>query len=128
MTTSNTTKPLAIILGGSTGIGKETAKRLIQRGTDLILLSRNVDNLESTKTELKSNGIVETVSVDLSDINQVDGFIARIKFEERPISFLVNAAGSFSPKPFLQHKRADYDKYMDVIGASFLSHKPWRRT
>ncbi len=113
-------KELALIVGGSTGMGQETAKRLLQRGVEVILLSRSENNLEKAKSELGSYGPVQTVATDLYDQNQTDNFINRIKKEQRHIKYLVNSAGSFNPTLFLDHTKKDYDKYLDINKSIFF--------
>jgi hypothetical protein len=111
---------IALIVGGSSGMGKQTAKRLLSRGVEPILLSHNPARLEKAKAELEVNGPVQTLTVDLYDEDQVDDFIDRLKQEERHIKYLVNAAGAFNPTPFLEHTKADYDKYMDLNRSLFF--------
>jgi short-subunit dehydrogenase len=111
---------IALIVGGSSGMGKQTAKRLLSRGVEPILLPHNPARLEKAKAELEVNGPVQTLTVDLYDEDQVDDFIDRLKQEERHIKYLVNAAGAFNPTPFLEHTKADYDKYMDLNRSLFL--------
>ena len=117
---TNTSSELALIVGGSTGIGKEVAKRLLQRGVEVILLSSNKEKLDQTKADLESLGTVQTAVADLYDDKQVNHFIDRINNENRHIQYLVNAAGIFKPAPFLDHTRADYDSYMDINKSTFF--------
>lgn len=117
MQTSKT--PLALIVGGSSGIGKQSAIRLLNRGVEVMLLAHNPKTLENAKTELEPKGPVQTVSVDLYDERQVDEFIERLNNEHHHIKYLVNAAGSFNPKGFLEHTKSDYDKYL-VLNKSFF--------
>ncbi|MDJ0804881.1 MAG: SDR family oxidoreductase [Desulfobacterales bacterium] len=112
--------PVALIVGGSSGIGKQTAQRLIERGVAVMLLAHNQTKLENARAELASGGAVETVAIDLYDAGQVDQLVARLKDETRHIKYLVNAAGSFNPTPFLEHSPADYDKYMDLNKSFFF--------
>lgn len=114
------TKPLSLIVGGSTGMGLETAKRLLQNNTEVILLSRSESKLKKAKDELTSYGPVQTVTKNLYNREQVDSFIQRIKNEERHIKYLVNAAGAFNPTPFLEHTREDYDKYQGLNKSFFF--------
>jgi short-subunit dehydrogenase len=63
-------RSVALVVGGSSGMGKYTAKRLLARGNTVILLSRQESSLAITKQGLEwlvEGGIVETVSVDLYD-------------------------------------------------------------
>ncbi len=115
-----TGKPLALIVGGSSGIGKQTGMRLLNLGAEVILMAHNPQKLEKAKAELEPNGPVQTVSVDLYDEGQVDALIDRLKDEPRHIKYLVNAAGSFNPTPFLEHTKSDYDKYLDLNKSFFF--------
>ncbi len=116
---SNNTS-LALIIGGTTGMGKATAERLLQRGVTVAIVGRNAERIEQARRELAGFGAVESFTVDLYDSGAVQEFIAQIERESRPISYLVNAAGTFSPKPYLEHNVADYDSYLDLNRATFF--------
>jgi short-subunit dehydrogenase len=60
------------------------------------------------------------VTVDLLDHQQVDTFIGQLKQDQRHIKYLVNAAGSFKPTRFLEHTKADYDKYLNINKSFFF--------
>ncbi len=110
----------ALIVGGSSGIGKAAAKRLLGRGADVILLARNADKLASAKAELSELGAVETVAVDLHNESQTQAFIDRLDADTRHLKFLVNAAGVFKPTPFFDHSAADFDMYHGINRAVFF--------
>ncbi len=112
--------PVALIVGGSSGIGKETARRLLNRGVEIMLLAHNKEKLEAAQAELAVGGSVQTVAIDLYNADQVGDFIARLKDETRHVKYLINSAGSFNPTPFLEHSNADYDKYMDLNKSFFF--------
>ena len=114
------TSPIALVVGGSSGIGKQTAKGLLDRGVEVTLLAHNQEKLEGAQAELAAGGAVQTVAIDLYDMDQVDGLIERLKAEPRHIKYLVNSAGSFNPTPFLEHSRSDYDKYLDLNKSFFF--------
>jgi hypothetical protein len=63
---------------------------------------------------------VETRQTDLSQSDDVAALVADIDTEARHIYYLVNAAGTFNPKPFLEHTESDYDSYHDLNRASFF--------
>ena len=50
----------------------------------------------------------------------MDEVVERLKAESTPYRYLVNAAGYFSPKPFLEHTRDDYDRYHNLNRSTFL--------
>jgi hypothetical protein len=118
METSKT--QLALIVGGSSGIGRQTGKRLLDRGAEVMLLAHDPKKLEKTKAELEANGSVQTVMVNLYDEQQVDAFIERLNNEPRHINYLVNAAGAFKPTEFLKHTKSDYDKYLVINRSLFF--------
>jgi NAD(P)-dependent dehydrogenase (short-subunit alcohol dehydrogenase family) len=104
---------IALIVGGSSGIGLETAKILKEQGNTLLLVSRH-----ASKSDLAT--VAETADVDLYDKDQVSAFIAQIKRENRHIKYLVNAAGYFKPVTFLEHTAQDYDMQMDINKSLFF--------
>jgi NAD(P)-dependent dehydrogenase (short-subunit alcohol dehydrogenase family) len=115
-------KGLALIIGGSSGMGLATAAKLRHRGIDLMILGRDSSKLQNAKETLGPGGpgSVETICVDLTNLRQVDDFVSRVGAEPRPITHLVNAAGTFAPKAFLEHTQADYAAYADLNRATFF--------
>ncbi len=85
---------LAYITGATKGIGKSTAITFANAGWDLILLSRNLDRLETLKEELSnSNSTINLVECDLSNVNEIENCVKdSIKKYGCP-SVLINNAG-----------------------------------
>jgi NAD(P)-dependent dehydrogenase (short-subunit alcohol dehydrogenase family) len=110
----------ALIIGGSTGIGKATASALLQRGVDVTLVGRDSARLSSAVDELCLFGDVNGRSVDLYDEGAVSVLLQEIDLQQEAIRYLVNAAGTFSPRPFLEHTESDYDTYMAFNRAFFF--------
>ncbi len=110
----------ALIVGGSTGMGRATAELLIKDGIEVILIGRDTPNLQQAENELKTYGSVRTVALDLSDADAVREFAASLQEITPGLKYLVNAAGYFSPKPFLEQQEADYDRYHDFNRAFFF--------
>lgn len=119
---TNSAHTAALIIGGSSGMGKETARRLRGRGLDLILLAHNPERLESAKEELaqEGTGTIDLLVADLLKQDEVDMAIKAIKKETRHLRYLVNAAGTFKPTPFLEHSREDYNTYMELNKSFFF--------
>jgi NAD(P)-dependent dehydrogenase (short-subunit alcohol dehydrogenase family) len=114
--------PLAVIVGGSAGMGLATARRLAADGHDLLLIARGQDALERAREELAStHGVrVDTVAADLQSSANLTGLIDRINTLDRPVDRLVNAAGFFKPLPFLDHGEDDFEIYMALNRALFF--------
>ena len=119
---STSRKQVSLIVGGSSGMGLETARLLRARGQDLILLSQNPAKLDAARDDLAAapGGDIEVAVVDLYDPAAVDALVARIDAEGRHVARLVNAAGAFKPLAFLEHGKADYDTYQDLNKAFFF--------
>lgn len=113
---------LALIVGGSSGIGLATAKLLATAGIPLLLLGRDLAKLQAAQVQLTQlhNTQVQIAAVDLYDAEAVELFISSLSAESRHIAYLVNAAGYFKPVSFLDHKAADYAAQMDINRALFF--------
>lgn len=111
---------IAVVIGGSTGIGREVARQLLRQGHRVVIAARNRAGLERAHEELSRLGAVETVQLDLYEEAAVDRFARAIEADARHVRYLVNAARIFKPVPFLDHSRADYDGYADLNRSLFF--------
>ena len=118
----STKEEVALIIGGSSGMGKEVAKRLVARGVNVKLVARDQAKLDAAREEVErlGPGSVETAAVDLGDDAQVDAFATAIRKAPRHIKYLVNAAGMFKPVPFLEHTGQDFDSYHSLNRGLFF--------
>lgn len=112
------TTETALIVGGSSGMGLEAARQLVKAGHHVTLLGSSAAKLEAAKTELADRA--EVRQIDLADFTAVETLAAELRADARHISKLINAAGVFAPKPFVEHSPADYDLYMDLNRAMFF--------
>ncbi|SIS41909.1 NAD(P)-dependent dehydrogenase, short-chain alcohol dehydrogenase family [Zobellia uliginosa] len=101
----------ALIIGGSSGIGKATAQKLLSDGVEVHVVGTNQEKLAAFKEE--ATGDLTTHKVDITNATELDGLNAEISGWDN-LDYLVNASGIFGPKPFLDHTVADYDSYMDL--------------
>lgn len=112
---------LAIIVGGSSGIGLETAKRLATSGISLLITGRDEQKLIHAANEIRQiGGEIEYLINDLYDKAQVSQFVMKIKNEARVIKYLVNSAGYFKPISFLEHTEVDYEQQVNLNKAFFF--------
>ncbi|WP_241152982.1 SDR family NAD(P)-dependent oxidoreductase [Neoactinobaculum massilliense] len=83
---------VALITGGTSGIGLAFADLLAAEGCDLVLVARHADAL--ARTAARFPGVhVETIPADLTDPKGVDAVLARLDSPDRPVDVLVNNAG-----------------------------------
>ena len=113
-------KEQALIIGGTTGMGKATAAILLEKGIEVTVIGRHGSNLAEVSAALADKGQLRTIGLDLFDLEAVKGFAASLDTTLSDLRYLVNAAGYFSPKSFLEHTEADYDIYHNFNKAFFL--------
>ena len=107
----------ALIIGGSSGIGKATALNLLNEGVEVHVVGTNSSKLEAFKNEAGENLFTHTV--DITNKNQVGDLISNIGSLDN-LDYLVNASGIFGPKAFLDHTLEDYDSYLDLNRGFFF--------
>lgn len=110
----------ALIVGGSSGMGLATARRLLARGIDTIIVGNDANKLDGARAELAELGEVQALQADLYDAADVARVVALIDDHSQPIGYLLNAAGYFKPTPLLAHTADDYDAYHDLNKALFF--------
>lgn len=118
MATTNQT--WALIVGGSSGIGLATARRLASKGIGIIVVGNHPEKLERARVEIAALGQVEAVQANLSEPEGLQKVIAVANDHRRYIKYLVNAAGYFNPTAFLDHTEDDYETYMALNKAFFF--------
>tara|TARA_B100000085_G_scaffold120688_1_gene110008 strand:+ start:4977 stop:5759 length:783 start_codon:yes stop_codon:yes gene_type:complete len=90
-----------LITGGGRGIGKEIALSFARLGADVAIASRNKENLEATKKEIKDMGQrCLALPTNIRDIEHVDSMVEHAIDGLGKIDFLINnAGGQFPAKP-----------------------------
>lgn len=110
----------ALIIGGNSGIGLATAKILLQSGAKAVIIGRKQSKLEKAVAELRHFGDIEGWLFNIAEKTQVREAVEKVKDELSDISLLVNSAGIFLPKPFLEQTPEDYDSYLDINRGTFF--------
>lgn len=110
----------ALIIGGSTGMGRAAAEILLEQGNEVAIVARKGENLVQTEKELAKKGTIKIYALDLSNADDVKSFSSQIADEFPNLKYLVNAAGYFKPKTFLEHTEKDYEIYHAFNKAFFF--------
>ena len=94
---------VAIVTGGSEGIGKAAAASMSAEGASVVIAARRAEVLEDAATEIRAQtgGQVTTVSMDVMDPDQVQGLIDTTIEAYGRIDILVNNAGTSAGGAFL---------------------------
>lgn len=109
-----------LVIGGTSGMGLETARRVLREGGSAVILGHRADKAEAAHNALADLGPVEVLTADLSSDEGLSVLLETLDEQHADIDLLVNAAGLFIPKPFLEHQAADYDQYMVLNRAIFF--------
>ncbi|UEP32867.1 MULTISPECIES: SDR family NAD(P)-dependent oxidoreductase [unclassified Burkholderia] len=109
-----------LVVGGTSGMGLQTARTILAAGGSAVIVGNRPAKTEEARKELASLGDVHALTADLSDDAGLAALLARIDAEHADVDLLVNAAGVFFPKPFLEHQESDYDQYMKLNKATFF--------
>jgi NAD(P)-dependent dehydrogenase (short-subunit alcohol dehydrogenase family) len=110
----------ALIVGGSSGMGLEVGRLLVEAGASVALVGRRQEKLDAARETFDSPDNVGTFRCDLTNKEDVGQLIRYIAEEMKDVKYLINAAGVFSPKAFLDHTEEDYDAYLDLNRATFF--------
>ena len=116
--TFDTTKfgPWAIITGASSGIGKEFARQLVQKGFNLVLIARRLELLENLGNTLSKKHSIEfrCLQLDLS----IEGSYQKIfeKTANLDVGLLISNAGTGRPGRFLDHSTDDLNEIIHING------------
>lgn len=116
---------VAVVTGGSRGIGKMIAAEFVRRGVRTYITARKAEPCIETAEELSAHGECIALPCDLSTMEGVTSFAADIAEREERLDILVNNAGAAWGAPFDEFPEAGWDKVMDLNVKSlfFLTQK-----
>lgn len=109
-----------LVVGGTSGMGMETARIVLAQGGSVVIVGHRPEKSEEARKTLTTLGPVWALTADLTSEAGINRLLGTIETEHPDVDLLVNAAGVFFPKPFLEHKDADYDQYMALNKAFFF--------
>ncbi len=120
------TRPVAVVTGASSGIGRAFALALADRGYDLVVVARDAARLETLADEIRDayGAQAEVLSADLSDPSSLLEVETRVADAGRPIDLLVNNAGFGTSGAFaaLPIAREQQEIQLNVVALVRLTH------
>lgn len=129
----NTPTPIALITGGSRGLGRNMALKLAAQGTDVILTYRSRrDEAETVVAAIEADGRrAVALPLDVRDSGSFEAFVARVAealrthWQRERLDYLVNNAGLGAHASFAEVEEAQFDLLMNVHlkGPFFLTQK-----
>lgn len=107
---------VALVTGGSRGIGRAIALKLAEQGADVaILYAGNADAADATARDIEALGAKAlAVQCDVSDYEQVAAAVARVRETLGPVDVLVNNAGITKDKLALRMSPEEFDRVLAV--------------
>ncbi len=115
---------VALVTGGSKGIGKHLGCLLARHGASVALASRNLKESQDAAQEIKNaGGEAIGVFVDVSRVETVSSMIGRVMEWKGRLDVLVNNAGTNVRKPALEFSEEEWDRILEtnLKGAFFCS-------
>ncbi len=117
---------IALVTGGSRGIGAAIALTLAEAGADIAVSARDRASLAATCAQIRAVGQRGfPVAFDVANVETIPGAIAAIEHELGPIDILVNNAGINIPRPALEVTGNQWDAILDtnLKGAFFCAQR-----
>lgn len=106
---------VAVVTGGTAGVGRATVRELARRGFDVAVLARGEDGLRATADEVRAAGRrALAVPTDVADHAQVEAAADRVEAELGPIAVWVNNAFTGSIAFFADLTPAEFERITDV--------------
>ncbi len=110
-----TEKRVAIVTGGSRGIGAAIVQRLAKDGCHVVAIARNMDKLNEVVAKVEADGgSAEAMTCDIADSKALGGVIEQIGDKHGRIDVLVNNAGITKDGLLLRMEDEDFDSVIDT--------------
>jgi len=119
-------KPLqgkvALITGGSRGIGRAITLKLAEQGADVVIdYFRKKSTAEQTREEASRLGVTaDIIKANVGEPEQVDTMFAQIEAQFGRLDILINNAASGVPRPAMELESRHWDWTMDINARAFL--------
>lgn len=105
---------VAIVTGGSRGIGSMIAKGFVENGVKTYITSRKADVCDAMASELSQYGTCISMPADLSSMAEIERFVQAFSEKEPKLDILVNNAGATWGAPIDDFPESGWDKIMEI--------------
>lgn len=124
---------IALVTGGSRGLGKDMAVNIAKKGMDVILtyVNNEAAAADTVKEIEKMGQKAAALLLNMADLKSLDGFVQQVKttlqskFRANAFDYLINNAGIGGHIPFETATEAQFDEFLNVHfkGVYFLTQK-----
>jgi NAD(P)-dependent dehydrogenase (short-subunit alcohol dehydrogenase family) len=104
---------IVFVSGSTSGIGFATAQRFLQEGAQVVINGRTSESVDKAVNELKKDfedSNVSGIAADFSKVEDVNNLLKQLP----DVDILINNAGIFEPKPFVEIPDEDWFKFFEV--------------
>ena len=105
---------VAVITGGSSGMGLETAKLFASEGAKVVIVGRSLDKLKDAEKEVSQRGEVLAIQCDVSSLDNLDNLYQQVEEKYGKIDILFANAGIGDFTPATEVTEADFDKLVSI--------------
>jgi NADP-dependent 3-hydroxy acid dehydrogenase YdfG len=106
---------VALVTGGSSGIGEATAKALAAHGAKVAVAARRIDRLERLAAEIGTDeGTALPIEADITDLDEAIGAVERTVSELGRLDIVVNNAGVMLLGPIEDAPTEEWDRMIDL--------------
>jgi len=123
---SNSSRPIALVTGGASGMGLSTVERLARDGFAVVLVDRSAEAAQAVAARLQGQGLdVQARVVDLTDEAAVRALVQSLP----PVTALINNAGIFDERKFMEVSSDDFRRLFEInlVAAATLTQEVARR-
>ena len=110
----NLTGKVALVTGGSRGIGEMIAEGYVANGVKTYISSRKAEACDATAARLSEHGECISIPADLSTSEGIDTLVNEIQSREQRLDILVNNAGATWGAPIEEFPEDGWDKIMNI--------------
>lgn len=105
----------AVVIGGTSGIGRAIAHGMAEAGADVVCTSRRMEQVEAAAGEIEALGKrTLRIASDVSDKASLDALLAASVAEFGKVDILVNSAGRTKRTPTLELEQEEWDAIMET--------------
>lgn len=106
---------VALVAGGSRGLGLLVARELLDRGFRVAVCARDAEELDAAREQLSTHGSVRTYPCDVADAEQVTELVSTVERELGPLDVLITVAGIIQVAPLEAVTVAQFRDALEIM-------------
>jgi NAD(P)-dependent dehydrogenase (short-subunit alcohol dehydrogenase family) len=121
---------IAIVTGGSKGIGEGIAMDLARAGAHVVVVSRHLAEGEKVAQQIRALGRNSmAIAADVSKCQDIISMVDKVYQQFRRIDILVNSAGTIVRKPAVELLEEEWDRIFDTnLKGAFFAPRLWEKS